>query len=322
MAAGLRICARTCTAAVLLLVAVASATAAPFVVSTGLAGNTYDTMFKQLSDQCQTKVGSPFIGKPSSGSVENIERLLNNDVVAAIVQTDVLHFRARTDDMNRFKVLFALYPEEVHVVALKERKVSGIVEKVLDMFRGPTIYASLADLRDRKVGAWGGSYITAQNMRLQSNVPFSVTELPNQIEATAALERGELDAVFAVGGSPLGWVQSLDSRFKLLSIGDAEVAKLKGVYRLARVSYARLAATGIQTVSTDALMVTRDYRSTEMVSLLAKVRACFRSSLQELREQPGNHAKWDLVDPLAMAKWPMYEPPTAAPRKAPARPKK
>lgn len=138
----------------------ASAWSQQFVISTGAAGNTYDTMVRQLAKACQSEVDWPIMGQPSSGSMESIDRLVNNVVPAAIVQTDVLTYRSRQDDLSHIKALFALHAEEVHVLALSEtRKVGGIAGF------GGTALDTIADLRDRKVGAWGGSFITAQVIR-------------------------------------------------------------------------------------------------------------------------------------------------------------
>ena len=52
------------------------------VISTGASGNTYDTMVKQLAAVCQSEIGRPIISKPSSGSMENVDRLLNNEIKA------------------------------------------------------------------------------------------------------------------------------------------------------------------------------------------------------------------------------------------------
>ena len=102
-----------------------AASAQEFVVSTGGKGNTYSKMFNQFSAQCQNEVGVPFVERESTGSVENLDRLLANEVPAANVQVDVLHFRARNEDLSRIKALFALHPEEIHLVTTTATRKEG-----------------------------------------------------------------------------------------------------------------------------------------------------------------------------------------------------
>jgi len=271
------------------------------VISTGASGNTYDTMVKQLAAVCQSEIGRPIISKPSSGSMESVDRLLNNEVPAAIVQADVLTFRSQQDDLSRVKALFTLHAEEVHVLALSQTQKLGGLWGI-----GGSALNSLADLRERKVGAWGGSFLTAQVIRLQSEIGFHVVELADEASALKALRDKSVDALLSVGGSPQAWVVGLDRKFRLLPITDADAAKLKGVYRPARLSYANLGQTGVQTVATDALLVVRDYKTPTMSAMLSQTRACFVRHLTELQESPGNHAKWQSVSLSVQPKWPSY----------------
>lgn len=280
------------------------ADAQQFVVSTGAAGNTYDSMFQQFAAACLSEVGLPMVALPSAGSMENIDRLINNEVTGAIVQADVLSYRSRLDDLGQVRALFALHPEEVHLLALSEpRKEGGLAG-----LGGRTVpLNTLADLRGRKVGAWGGSWITAQVMRLQAEVAFALEEFADQAAALKALNDRKVDALLSVGGSPQPWLQKLDRRYRLMAVGDAEAVALKSVYRPARLSYANLGQTGVATVATDALLVTRQYRTPAMSAMLARVRSCFRLRLPELQEKPGNHAKWQAVDVNRRPRWPMAE---------------
>ena len=76
--------------------------------------------------------------------------------------------------------------------------------------------ASLADLRGHRVAAWGGSRVTAENIRARAGVPYEVVHAATPADAQRMLMAGEVDAVLAVGGAPLKWVS-------LLEIGRAHV---------------------------------------------------------------------------------------------------
>lgn len=300
----LRRTARQTTVTLVGLTLAAAAAAQSFAVSTGPAGNTYDTLFQQFTAQCQGEVGVPFVGKTSAGSMDNIDRLSNNEVTASISQTDVLTYRSKLEDMGQIRVLFLLHPEEVHVLVLSEpRKEGGLA----GLGGKPVVFDTFSNLRGRRIGAWGGSLITAQVLRLQSEVAFTLVEFADQPTALKALADKSVDALLSVGGSPQAWLQKLDRRYKLVTFNDQEATALKSVYRPARVTYPNLGQTGLVTVATDAVLATRQYRTPAMLQMLGRVRECFRAHLAELQEKPGNHTKWQAISLDAVSRWPMLE---------------
>jgi TRAP-type uncharacterized transport system substrate-binding protein len=289
----------------------AQASAQQLKVATGGKGNTYSTMFQQASKLC-AETGLALIEENTSGSMQNMDLLIGNQINAALVQTDVLFYRARTEDIGNIKTLVAFHPEEVHLIA-KAR--SGIEEggRIGTSWGAKeVVFNSISDLAGRRVGAWGGSVITAQVIRLQSEIPFEVVEFASEPLAYEALSKGTVQAILAVGGSPLGHVAKLDSFSKLLSIPDAIQAKLKGVYRPAKLNYSKMgtAGMGVQTVATDALFVTREYKTPKYVEGLGKLRACILNNLDELKEATGTHPKWQSVDANNKGKWAWYELPS------------
>lgn len=298
--------------AVALAACIGSVQAQSFLVSTGGKDQTYSRMFSELGAQCQDEVDTRFVERESTGSIENLDRLLNNEVTAAIVQIDVLHLRSSVEDLSNIKALFALHPEEVHIVARSAaRKEGGFFGT---KFGAKTVSLnSLADLRGRVLGSWGGGFVTAQVIRLRSGVDFKVREFTDQAEAKRALDEGRVDAILSVAGAPVAWIQDLNRSYKLLAVGDAEANKLKAVYRPARVSYTNLGQNGVPTIATEATMVTREYKTPALTTMLAKVRGCFQARIPELQEKAGNHAKWQAVKANDEPRWPMYQLPVVAP---------
>jgi uncharacterized protein len=288
----------------LILLGFGAAHAQQFSVATGAKSGTYSKMFQNFSAACQQDAGIPFVEVATSGSIENLDKLLTNQVPAAIVQIDSLHFRARTEDLSKVKMLFPLHPEEVHLIARSAPRMEG---GVMGIGQKEAAFNALSNLKGRKVAAWGGGLVTAQVIRLQSEIQFLVAEVGSQSDAMKALDQGAVDAVLAVGGSPIEWVSTLGRNYKLLSIGEVEIAKLKNVYSPGRLSYGNLGQSGVATVATQAAMITRDYKTPAFVTMLTKTRTCFLGKLPELQETPGNHAKWSQVDPNGAAKWPIYE---------------
>jgi TRAP-type uncharacterized transport system substrate-binding protein len=278
-------------------------------VATGGATGTYSAMLKQASQLCGTSIA--LTEQNTSGSMENINLLVGNQVNAAFVQTDVLYFRARTEDLGGVKTLVALHPEEVHVLALaesliKEGGVVGIGAKPIQL-------ATVKDLAGRRVGAVGGSAITAQVIRLQAEIGFNVVEFPDNKALINGLQSGAADAGVLVGGAPLGAISELKGGWKLLPFPEDVVNRLKSVYRPARLNYAGIGQMGVNTIATDALFVTREYKTAKFVDALGKFRGCLLAGLDELKESTGMHPKWQAVDPTNKGKWPYYELPVAVP---------
>lgn len=292
------------------LIAVASVPAAAQTlrVSTGSAKGTYSTMFKEMVNACGTEV--PLVEVNSTGSMENVNNLVGNQVNAAFVQSDVLYLRARTEELGNVKTLLALHSEQVHIVA---RAASGLkTGGVMGVGGSAVTFTDLSSLAGYKVGAAGGSVVTAQVMRLQSEIPFNVVPFETNDAVLAAVKSGTIEAGIFVGGAPLPLISGLGPEFKLLSISPAVTERLKGVYKPSRLNYPKMGAAGVTTVSTDALFVTREYKTEKMTASLARFRACVLSKLDELKETTGTHPAWQGVDPANKGKWAWYELPSGS----------
>lgn len=292
----------------LVLIACGMAVAAhaqQLVVATGAAEGTYSKMFDQAVGVCQQRlVLTPY--KPATtGSVQNVELLMGNKVNAGIVQADVLFFRAMTDNRtaNTIKTLFGLHPEEIHLVA----RADGVKDGGILGFGGTrVIFNDVTDLEDRNIGAVGGSVITANILAAQSGIKMNVIQMNSNVDALSALREKKVDAVVVVGGQPMTLIQELSSEFKLLSINEKTAEKLNAIYSKATLNYSNIGANGTPTLATQALFVTRDYRTPEMVEALNAFRNCVKEKVPSLAETLGNHEKWQDVDPNNMGKWPVY----------------
>jgi TRAP-type uncharacterized transport system substrate-binding protein len=273
-------------------------------------------MFKELNERCAA-TGLTLVEMNSTGSVENLNRIIGNEVNAGFTQTDVIWLRAQGEDLSTIKTLIALHPEEVHILAMAGKKVGQ------KMGFGGQDLVSLEQLGGLNVGAAGGSFITAQVVRLQSQIAFNVVQFDNNKDLLAALTAGKIDAAIMVGGSPMGDIAALTPAYTLLTIGEATAGKMKGVYKAARVTYPKLnGGRAVATVSTDALLVTREYKTPKYLTGLAAFRACFVANVDELKETTGTHPKWQAVDPENKGKWAYYVlPEVKAEAPAPAKKK-
>lgn len=302
--------------AVLIIVFTPKANAQQLKVATGFASNTYSKMLKELSGVCGTSIG--IVEQNSSGSMDNVNLLTGNAVNAAFVQNDVLAFRAQTEDLGNIKTLATLHPEEVHVLALAVSKLTQ--GGVMGVGAKPVVFNTVKDLRGLRVGAVGGSAITAQVIRLQSEIDFKVVEFPDNKALVGAITKGDVEAGLFVGGAPLGTVAELQGDgWKLLPFPEDVMGKLKAVYRPARLNYAKIKQMGVQTVAAEALFVTREYKTAKMTDGLAKLRSCFRDQVGELAETTGMHPKWQAVNIDNRGKWPYYDLPEVSTAAAPVK---
>ena len=270
-------------------------------IGTGSPSQTYSRLTKELGTACMNDIQLQETN--TSGSMQNIDKLTGNELQAAMVQTDVLKYRGNTEDLSNIKTLVTLHPEQVHLVALaapniKEGGTLGFGAKQV-------VFNTISDLAGRTVVASGGSYITAQVIRLQTEISFNVVEVQNGKEAIDAVNNGIAAAALFVGGAPLDNLKQLNKAHKLLSFPDPVVAKLKNVYKPGVLNYSNMGSMGVNTVSTEAILVTREFKTPAMVSSLAKFRACFNSKVPELAETTGTHPMWSKIVVGAEAKWPM-----------------
>lgn len=283
-------------------------------VSTGGPTGTYSAMFKQFQQVCKDQIMQ--IEVPSTGAVQNVDRLLNKDVNAAIVQTDVMFMRAQSDDLGDIKTLFSLYPEEVHVFTptVSPLKDAG---NMIGMGKKNLQFNTVADLRGQRIAAWGGSVVTAQLIRIQGELQYEIVEVADFASAKKAVDEGQVAAVLMVGGQPMGDISKLSNAYKLLPFPEALSTKLQNVYvtkskgKPIKLNYSNMGQGGsaVPTIATDALYVTRAYKTAKYVESLGALRSCFEANLPMMQEETGFHKKWNSVDAENKGKWAYYELP-------------
>ena len=270
------------------------------IIATGSSSGTYHKMFQELNKRCGLDISE----QASLGSNDNIDKMVANQVNGAMVQTDVLILRSKTEDLSKVATLFSLHSEQVHLIARSEGVTSGGVSIGSFNVGGKTIhFNTITDLNGRNVGAAGGSVLTAKVIKMQSGINYNVVEFPTNKAALDALQTGQVDSVVIVGGEPMSEVAALPATYRLLPIPAQIQDKVKGVYQPARLSYRNLNAAGVPTVSIKSLLVTREYKSPKFVSLLKQYRACFMSNIDELQETTGTSPAWQSVDKADQGKW-------------------
>ncbi|MDB5045665.1 MAG: transporter substrate-binding protein [Deinococcus sp.] len=288
-----------CVLAVLAPVSGGQAQSTPTImnVATSPNGSTAAEMFRDLGRVCTS---AAFLRqRQTSGSVENIQLLLENKVALAFVQLDVLKARDQIDQDPRAKDLRVLLPlnfDEIHLIAKRPTK------DVFGRIKGVTAFSSLGG---KRVGAWGGSVITAQILKAKTKSTYTVVPLNDRAAALAALSAGQIDAVVAVVGQPAEWVNTLNPAMFTLVPLDIPQGSLNGFYRPARLLYPRF-GTAINTYSVQRLLITRNFKTAERRVPLLAYQKCALTRLTTLQETEGMHPKWNEVT-FKENDWPLFK---------------
>ena len=294
-----------------------TASAQEFLVADSSSSGTYQEMVGQIAKFCGPDGLTIKEVRPTGGATANLAALVNNDVSAALLHSDVIFAMSQQDQQyQKLKTLVALYPEEIHVIALRNSGIKTGGTRIGGFGAKEVVFNSVDDLRGYKVGAAGGGVYTGNILKGSGNLGFEVVEFTTGAEVLPALDNGNVQTVIFVGGAPLKNVASLDgSKYKLLSIGR-NVAPT--VYKQAVINYPNLRSGAVQTLAPQALVITRQYKTAVMQKPQAQFRQCFFAHLDEMKEIPGLHKKWQAVDENDHGTWNWYELPGDTAARAPA----
>lgn len=266
-------------------------------IASDSSSGTYHTTLAQIIRVCSTP--PEFTVKEaagiSGGAVGNLQALLDNEVAAALLHSDVYLAKAGSDDgYQQIKTLLALYPEPVHIIALRN---SGLKRGGHLGYGGTTVEInSLQDTQGFSIGAAGGGVITARVLQGQGRGGFQVAEYGKGAEVLAALEKGDIVAALFVGAQPLQNIAKLDAnKYKLIPIGDDIASRVSGWYRESKINYKGLAAGPVKTIAPMALIMTREYKTAAKRLNQAHFRQCFYDHLDDL--QDNGTPQWRQVKP-------------------------
>ena len=262
----------------------------PLIVSTGDPRGTYVLFFNEIVRVCPQP---PLRGMTSSGSLENLERVINNQVSLAFAQSDVLYAKRLIEhdpSVEQVRTFLVLYLEEVHILV---RTSSASIR-------------AFSDLAGKRIGTYGVGRVTSRILFAKTKVqPASLQDLDGPSDAIRELG-DTVDAVIGVGGKPLPWVTGLSSGYKLIPFNM--YADVSNIYVRGRLEYSNLGQLGpVETVAVPSLLITRDYKKPEITKPLLQLRGCIVKNLEALRDTVGNHPKWGEVNPTQKGPLPFFQ---------------
>jgi TRAP transporter TAXI family solute receptor len=259
-----------------------------FVIGTGSTGGTYFPIGEAIAGiishppgvyRCEKAgvCGPPGLiasARTSAGAAANVLAVDSQTVDSALAQSDVIAealagqgvFRA-SGKQTHVRAIAALFPEEVHLLATKASHIH-----------------SVADLKGKRVSlgpATSGTIVTAQGVLAAYRLPASRIKINNDPSEIAAgkMEKGQIDALFFVGGAPVPLVRELLASGNVVLIpidGEARNRLLKVSHNLVAdaIPAGLYAGTGkIETVGVRAIWIVNENEPNSVV--FAIVRALF-----------------------------------------------
>lgn len=291
-------------------------------LASGGEGGTYYTMALNMATYCAD--GLTLQVQKTGGSDDNLERLTSsNKADVGIVQKDILFKRSKINKDQSVSNLLAVMPlhgEAMHVVVKKSSPVMAFSELGAVVGRLGGYVGSKAG---KKVGAYGGSIESAEIIRALSGVDYEVVPVADYVAGLTALEAGSIDALLAMGGAPLGWVNDkLDRAKHRLIPFDVPMERVSAAYRKINITYTKLGVNALPTVATDAILVTRNFNSTDKIQAVSLLRKCITTELTKMQEADDTHGQWQNVqrENLQVEGWSYFAgsqvtwPPAGAPR--------
>ena len=301
-----------------LLFAVSSFAQEKFVIAGGGGaknGSVYSNMVGTIAQFCSSDQMT-IEEQQTSGGVENLSLIRNNKVKAAIVPSDVLA-AAKFDNaasVAQIWTLMTLHNEAAHLIVRGDAKKEGGFSIGKMQIGGETVvFNNPEDLKGRVIGAVGGSAITGRIISdmLRYSWKIDSTSFKNTSELLAALTSGKIDAVIISAGLQSDAVKSIKGNFKLLPLrGNSDT---QAVYQPMKIEYTNLnGGRSVDTIGARAVLVTRTWRSEEMLQTLGTFRHCMLSNLGKIQDTTDTHPAWQDVNAEERGTWQWYNLPNPA----------
>jgi ABC-type branched-subunit amino acid transport system substrate-binding protein/TRAP-type uncharacterized transport system substrate-binding protein len=258
---------------------------------TGSFGSTYAQMGADLASVLDNGTSLRILPVMGRGSVQAVaDILLLRGVDAGIVRKDTLSYLDRKDfakDIrNQFVYVAKMFNEEMHVLA--PRTIASMRD--LD---GKTVVVDLPD---------SSTFVTAINVFDRLGIrPHLIYQEPRL--ALDALRKGEVDAIVAIEGKPVQWLNQITDRN--LHLVPVDYAKpLQEEYlpsKLSSADYPNLIADGgsVETIAAEAVLASYNWapNSDRYRRLSLLVDTMFDKVAQ--LQRPPFHPKWKEMAPRA-----------------------
>ncbi len=259
----------------------------------GLKGGTYEALANDIQKSSKQEV----IVLNTTGSVYNFRQLITdgNDISVAFIQYDVLIHNEKFNPNLRkdLRVLLPLFlDEEIHLIAKKGSKIKNVSDlngkNVAIGESGQGTSVSAAMIKDAVKGEWNDIIM-------------------NSIDAQKALEKGDIDAYFYVGGAPVASLNKLGEEANIMLV-NMEIKSLDEVYSYKEIPGGTYLwqKSSVKTLAVPTILACNVKNMTEenrrqLNDLLTETKAGMPYFLKS------GHVKWnDVYEKSHAINWPYY----------------
>lgn len=231
-------------------------------IATGQAGGTYFAIGKIL---CKAVKGDTIIEVvETNGSVENLKGVENDLYDFGIVQSDVLDFERGREKYEKFRVVGAMYHEQVYVLVRNKLHLSSIEE-----IRGKKVAIGLSD---------SGTQHTSKT--ILGIFGISLNEIdpcdPNYVETASLLSKEKIHAAFIVSAGIPEKINDCirKNEVHIMQVGRNDLIKIAStdpyLYRLSDVNEPRGGDKKLKTISLTSVLIAKDEADPDIVRDLAE----------------------------------------------------
>ena len=300
----------TLAAAGLMALVATSAQAANLKIGTGGPTGNYFGMTNDIGRYCSpimNEAGHSLEVLNSKGSLANLLGMTQKTYSIGIVQEDALRFMAKSQgraiNEKKMKIITGMHTEVLHLLIPKGWKPesdSGFFGGLMDKMGGKKpIKLDVATLKGQFIGAWGGSYVSAQAMNNFLGLGAKIVDLgeKNAVNQFGGKTSPKIPTLI-VGGVPYKPVTALLDSGKYHLVGlDAGAFKAKAdFYSRASANYTvagKLQPTS--TVGVRALMIGKVFRSKKKNAAMTVLANCVAEQLGDLADDESSNANWESV---------------------------
>lgn len=279
-------------------------------IATGESGKGYSKIFKDMKAVCGAQV--PLCEVASTGGLDNLSLLSNKKADIAEAQLDTLKTMAPGDEnVNALQQVMPMNYNYLHVLTSSkgwmlpgEKKWGGMMKGEPVLFR----VQKFSDLKTANIAVVGSAALLGpvlNNIFKDKGYNMHFIEKTKDADALAALQTGEVFAVFSVSGIPMGTVGKLTQASGISLVPfDEDVGQ---PYFVRKINYKNVGAFNIKSLAVPNLLLTRPFGSAKMAQVVA-LKSCITASLQDLKDGDYEPA-WNEMKFDALQDWPSMSAP-------------
>lgn len=292
----------------------AIASAKEIKIGSGSEKGNYFSMTQDVVSYCGDELGegNQITNLESNGSISNLVGMNAKKYTAGIVQEDVLQYYSKRDpgkyNQNRFKVIAGMHSETAHLLIPKDYSAGSWSSKFSSMLGGKGNKISIEMLKGQKLGAWGGSLVSAEALSYFFNLKVKIVAVePSKAEkATIPL--------LLMAGQPDTKVQQLlnTGRFILVPIDYEKLSQSAPFYLKMDANYEIDGkVVSVNTFGIRALMVGKAFRKESRNAPLKSLAKCIEDSLLDLADDDETNPNWlsvyEFSEDDMMTDWKYFE---------------